>query len=109
MTDRAVLKWTVSVDDRPHKIGGGDIVHVAVQYPGIMDTVTVWTIEPRNWAAPPKRTVQVFGTGQPLPFFATHIGSTLTANGGLVWHVFELPEVDMVVPETAEAIAEVSR
>jgi len=92
-----VLKWQVSVDDRPHKIGGGDIVHVAIQYPQQPDVVTVWTIEPRSDTTP-KREVQVYGTGHPLPFFAKHLGSCTTLDGGLVWHLFELPTVEDRIP-----------
>ena len=92
MTDRIVAKWTVAVDDKPHQIGGGTVVHIACQFPDVLNVVTVWTIEPRNAeAAPPKQTVQVFGTGQPLPLFAVPLGSAITASGRLVWHLFSLP------------------
>lgn len=107
MTDRAVLKWQVSVDDRSHRIGGGEIVHVAVQYPDQPDVVTVWTVEPRNRdAVTNMREVQVYGTGHPLPYFATHVGSAVAENGGLVWHLFQLPEVAPELPEVVEAHAE---
>lgn len=106
MTDRVVLKWPVSVDDRPHRIGSGQVVHVACQDPTDPAWVEVWTIEPRprNGEVPiPTREVQVFGTGQPLPFFATHLGTALAANGRLVWHVFSLPPVvDGSVVEPSE-------
>jgi hypothetical protein len=99
VTDRAVLKWQVAVDDREHRIGGGEIVHVAVQYPDQPDVVTVWTVEPRNRdAVTAMRLVRVFGTGHPLPYFATPLGSAVTANGRLVWHLFELPEVEPKLP-----------
>lgn len=101
--DRAVLKWPVAVDDRPHKIGGGQVVHVANQYDDEINVVTIWTIEPRYGSVLPKRTVQVYGTGQPLPIFATHLGSVVVAGGHLVWHAFELPRVldgsPVTVPE----------
>jgi hypothetical protein len=90
--DRAVLKWPVSVDDRSHKIGGGPVVHVDSQNPHDPSMVVVWTIEPRYAQAEPKRRVQVYGTGQPLPYFAEHLGSVVTAGGQLVWHVFQLPD-----------------
>jgi len=91
-----VLKWDVRVDDRTHRIGGGQVVHVACQH--YDDVVTVWTIEPRNGAGLPKRTVQVYGTGHPLPFFAEHLGTALAANGHLVWHLFALPEIEPKLP-----------
>jgi hypothetical protein len=96
VTDRVVLKWPVAVDDRVHRIGGGQIVHVACQDPREIDCVMVWTIEPRparGESPVPTREVQVFGTGQPLPFFADHLGTAITANGQLVWHLFALPPV----------------
>lgn len=82
-----VLKWDVPVDDQPHKIGTGRVVHVACQ--GGPESVQVWTIELPEPAR--SRPVQVFGTGQPIPGQWAHIGSTLAADGALVWHVFEAP------------------
>jgi hypothetical protein len=87
-----VLKWPIAVDDKPHKIGGGEVVHVACQDQYRPDVVTIWTIEPRYAQPEPKRRVQVYGTGQPLPFFAEHLGSVVAAGGQLVWHAFQLPE-----------------
>jgi hypothetical protein len=95
VTDRAVLKWDVPVDDTTHRIGGGQIVHVGCQYAS--DVVTVWTVEPRRGATT-RRRVQVFNTGHPLPYFAEHVGTAMAANGALVWHLFELPEVTPVLP-----------
>jgi hypothetical protein len=94
VTDRIVAKWPVSVDDKPHPIGGGEVVHVACQDPSVVDVVTVWTVEYRNpdvAKTVPRRLVQVFGTGQPLPYFSKPLGSALALGGRLVWHVFELP------------------
>jgi hypothetical protein len=90
-----VLKWPVDVDDQPHTIGGGKVVHVACQDDDPR-VVTVWTIEPRpgtNQWPNSTREVQIFGTGHPLPLFATHVGTALTMRGTLVWHCFELPPV----------------
>jgi hypothetical protein len=109
MTDRVVLKWPVSVDDRTHKIGGGQIVHVACQFPRDVSVVMVWTIEPRNEGARlPKRKVQIFGTGQPLPFFAEHLGSAVVGGGNLVWHLFLLPEPGATTSDTTEEDSEES-
>jgi hypothetical protein len=54
--------------------------------------------------------VQIFGTGQPLPYFATHIGSALALRGQIVWHAFELPGQDAEgkTAETTEAPREVT-
>jgi hypothetical protein len=97
MNDRVVLKWPVAVDDRIHRIGSGEILHVACQSQSDQDAgcVMVWTIEPRpkrgEPAPVPTREVQVYGTGHPLPFFAKALGTAVAANGRLVWHLFELP------------------
>jgi len=89
LTDRAVYKWPVAVDDRPHKIGGGQVIHVGCQDPLDVDRVTVWTVEQRQGPVP-KRTVQIFATGQPLPFDAEPLGTALALGGRLVWHLFSL-------------------
>lgn len=86
MTAR-VLKWSVPVDDQPHHIGTGRVLHVACQHNH--RSVEVWTLEfgdGERW-----KPVQVFGTGQPLPAGWWHIGSAVTVGGLLVWHVFEAP------------------
>jgi len=95
VTDRAVLKWLVPVDDRPHKIGGGHVIHVGCQDPLDVDMVTVWTVEQRQGPVP-KRAVQVFGTGHPLPFDAEPLGSALALGGRLVWHLFSLTHVSTI-------------
>ncbi len=92
---KRVLKWTVPVDDLPHQIGSGKVLHVACQYD--VDEVMVWTEEVD--APQQNRMVRVFGTGHPVPMFADHIGSVLTAGGQLVWHVYELATVHEELPE----------
>lgn len=80
-----VLKWNVAVDDQPHEVGYGRVLHVACQYGP--ESVQVWTLE---LSKPHTRLAQVFGTGQPLPdTVAAHLGSTVAAHA-LVWHVFEV-------------------
>ena len=79
-----VLKWSVPVDDQPHPIGAGKVLHVECQ--NTATAVEVWTLELDE---PGTEFAQVFGTGQPLPGAAfKHIGSTVAAGGSLVWHVF---------------------
>lgn len=98
-----VLRWTVAVDDRPHRIGGGPVLHTANRTDpyrpySVTGRMEVWTLEncPRGWPQvepeQPKRTVQVFGTGQALPEgIAQHLGSVLDGeNGELVWHLFSV-------------------
>src|SRR4051812_14815663 len=108
MTDRAVFKWRVPIDDRLHQIGGGQVVHVGAQYPDDYDVVTVWTIESRERPIDKTRQVQIYGTGHPLPYFATHLGSVVVAEGRFVWHLFELPGLPDASQETAGVAAEVT-
>ena len=92
---RGVLKWNVRVDDTTHRIGAGPVVMVACQYdPGV---VQVWTDE-ADVDHVRDRLARVYGTGQPIPAAAVHIGSVMTA-GSLVWHVFASPFVDGTVEE----------
>lgn len=87
---RRVFRWVVPVNDWAHKIGGGDVVMVDSR--GTADVVEVWTIEVVNdktlVSLHPERRAQVYGTGHPVPHDAEHVGSTLTPDGVLVWHVF---------------------
>lgn len=85
---RRILKATVKVDDRWHKVPGGPIVHVDHQ--GEDDRVHVW-FEHDSDLDLPGRLLRVFGTGQPLPDEPTrHVGTVLTPGRSFVWHVREL-------------------
>lgn len=91
---RVVLKWPVHVDDQEHEIGGGPVAHVDCQADPA--TVMVWTVELADQDPDdrPMRRVQVYGTGQPVPPEASHLGSCLTLSGTLVWHVFSHSPAD---------------
>lgn len=78
-----VLKWSVPVDDGYHPIGSGKVCLVACQYGP--DTVQVWTEETDT---PVVRSAKVIGTGHNAPDFTEHLGSVITANGALVWHLY---------------------
>lgn len=86
--NKRVLKWEIDVTStEPHLIGAGPVVLVAVQNdPSI---VNVWTEEsiPRT---PSQRQVRVYGTGFEVPGHASHLGSCMTENGTLVWHVYDV-------------------
>lgn len=87
---KRVLKWTVPVDDREHLIGSGKVVLVECQHDSTV--ATVWTEE--VGAEPRLRKARAFATGQPLENSWEHVGSCMTPNGVLVWHVFgEKPRV----------------
>lgn len=91
MSNKRVLKWTVPVDDQPHFIGTGQVVHVACQA-GPYE-VQVWTEEP--WGSEPTespygRRARAYGTGHAVPGGWIHIGSVIDL--GLVWHLYLEPE-----------------
>ena len=83
-----VLRWEIPVDDRWHEIGGGRVLHVACRAPSI-DIVHVWTVAPDSTPTAPRR-ARFIATGQPLPATAgDHLGTAITHDDTLVWHVFE--------------------
>jgi len=85
-----VFKYTVPSDSRPHTFElQGKIVHVGTTAPGYPDLICFWAIH-EDEVVPTKRTFRIYGTGDGLPPNVEHIGSVVTANGRLVWHLFEL-------------------
>ena len=80
LESKRVLKWPVGLPgDAPDIVGGGPIAHVADGF--------VWTIEPQG-STKVWRKVLVYGTGDPVPADAVHIGTMMM--GPFVWHVFEV-------------------
>lgn len=91
-----VLRWAVSADERSHPMGCGPVLLVVSRSPRCVE---VFTREldlrqsPRlsAHANVPTRRAQVYGTAEPVPITAQHVGSALDAgNHGVVWHVFAL-------------------
>lgn len=88
---KRVLKWSVPVDDRAHEVGAGQVVLVACQT-GAVDEVQVWTEEFGDGLT---RLARAFGTGQPMPEDAGHLGSVVVPvhpPKTLVWHIYEVHE-----------------
>jgi hypothetical protein len=96
-----VLKWPVPIDDEPHEIGGAEVVHVDVLQ-GEQELrarhVSVWTaelVDDELQPIYPKRTAQVYGTGQLVDGALRHLGSVvdrIPTSTELVWHVFEVEQ-----------------
>lgn len=83
----AIHRYEIPVDDRWHDLPlAGPIYHVACRQP---DTVELWALD--SDGAPTWREFRVFATGQPLPPEQDlhHVGTALTADGRLVWHLLE--------------------
>lgn len=64
----------------------GQIIHVAEQHNYLMMWVYVDQITPHS-----TRYFRVWGTGFMMPedYDGVHVGTALTVDGNLVWHVFE--------------------
>lgn len=87
-----ILKWDIPVDDGAHQVSSGlGVVHVACQHD--YESVQIWTLEDSETVGATPRWYQVFGTGQPIPKNAHHVGTALSAQGSLVWHVFDVTGV----------------
>lgn len=86
---KRILKWDVLVINQDSFIGSGRVVHVGCQFPQNYGLIQVWTEE--GEVASADRRVTVVGTGQPYPHLTDvewePVGSTIVADGNLVWHV----------------------
>lgn len=83
-----ILKWRIPVDDVSHVIVGHRVLHTACQDPLNHGSVYVWVLASDE--REDTLTVQVFPTGHQVPEGAEHLGTSVTANGHLVWHLFEV-------------------
>lgn len=81
---KRILKWNVRIDDKPHEIGQGRVVHVDCQ--DFHNSVQVWTEEWEGMEGK-TRAAKVVGTGRPFNESGECVGSVVTAGGALVWHV----------------------
>jgi hypothetical protein len=85
-----VLKWDVPVDNLPHDIGGGPVVHVAT-LKGRVDEIQVWTKEiDVDKAYLYRRDVQVIEGAHPFPNDCEVLGTVICSDGNLIYHVIEL-------------------
>lgn len=93
MADRtAIYRYEIPVDDNWHNIPlSGAILHVATRQP---DRVELWALNSGGSKA--DRMFRVYGTGQPIPDGAVHIGTAIIPGGLLVWHLFEFAQTAAV-------------
>lgn len=82
-----IFRYEVPVDDRWHTLRfPGLVLAVAARDP---DVVELWTVVSSS-NGEIERQFRAFGTGHPLPPEPMrHVGTTLSASGRLVWHLFE--------------------
>jgi hypothetical protein len=85
---RAVWKYDLPVDDEQHVSmpHGSELLHVASQH-GLSSQIQLWArVDP---GAPlVERTIFIAGTGHTVDI-DPYIGSVITADGHLIWHVFD--------------------
>lgn len=88
MTSRTVHRHEIPVDDQWHQVDlNGPILHVATRDPS---KVEMWVLDNGDDLVYHQHWYRVFGTGQPLTdHTGKHVGSVVTADGALVWHLFE--------------------
>ena len=88
MTDRAMYRYMIPVDDRPHiETLTGDPVAVAATADS--RGVEFWAEYDEQFGKS-DRAFQVFGTGHPIPDGAVWVGTCPRTDLGLVWHLFEI-------------------
>jgi hypothetical protein len=91
---RRVFRYQVPVDDRPHDLTlTSGPLHVAAAWPPEGPAVELWAEHDSGVPARGRRFL-VVGTGQPLPAGARWAGTCERTRGGLVWHLYELPDDD---------------
>lgn len=84
-----ILMWDVPVDNLPHHIGGGSVVHVA-SLKGRVDVIQIWTKErDADKASLYRRDVQVVQGAHPFPWDCEVLGTVILSNGNLILHVIE--------------------
>lgn len=87
---RRVLRYEVPVDDQWHRIDspGRRVGPIAARNPGVVE---FWAVQ-SDWPHGVDGTgeFRVFGTGHVIDDdHAAYVGTTLAADGALVWHLFK--------------------
>jgi hypothetical protein len=86
VSPEAIYRYEVPIDGDWHTLPlSGAVLHVDCRAPG---TVELWAL--RSGGPELSRAFQVVGTGQPLPAgWKRHVGTCLSPDRQLVWHVVE--------------------
>jgi len=84
--DQAIYRYEIPVDGEWHILAlSGGVLHVDCR---ALDTVEIWALH--SGGPELQRAFQVVGTGQPLPDeWKRHVGTCLSPDRRLVWHVVE--------------------
>ena len=84
---RTIYRYEIPVDDQWHAIAlTGDVLHVDCRSIYVVELWAIHVDGPTH-----RRSFRAYGTGQPIPDGATHVGTTIAPGGHLVWHLMELP------------------
>lgn len=90
---RTIWKYEISVEYATELMvpQGAKVVHVDSQFPDTFDTVALWFEVETDAEFEVPRRMYIYGTGHPIPEQENfvHVGTTITAEGRLVWHVYE--------------------
>lgn len=90
-----MLRYELPVDGEPHTYTcGGEPLRVEAVNAALVE---FWTLDDVDGPLV-ERTLQVFGTGHPIPTDATWRGTSARTREGLVWHLFELPDPREATP-----------
>jgi hypothetical protein len=96
MTDkppgRRVLRLSVPVDDQWHTVHlHGPILHIATRRRAVVE---IWFLDDSAQSRT-AHIVRAFGTGHTIPDdVGAYIGTAVTPDGALVWHLFERSRSD---------------
>lgn len=88
---RTIYKYTIPVDGQEHLLSLPQytmIVNVD-KHPKRSDAVSAWALIYDTNMPHESRTFIVSGTGQPVDPDWSYIGSAVTLDGSLVWHLWE--------------------
>lgn len=91
----AMYRYQVPVDDEWHTIHLHAEPVAVANNPDSADVVDFYAESlagpDRDYVTGRYRQFRVFGTGQPLPDDARHVGTAPRHEIGVVWHLYELP------------------
>jgi len=86
---KTVWKYTLSTRESVRQIPiGAEFLSMGVQG----DIICLWFLIPDTEAKKEQRVFEIFGTGQAIPSFGglKFIGTMVSQNVEMVWHVFEV-------------------
>ncbi len=93
---KTVWKYTLLIEDEQTITvpRGSEILHVANQFADYQNQIEIWLRVPvADDVEMVQRRIRIAGTGHPVADWP-HVGTVITLNGQLVWHVFDGGEIE---------------